>query len=84
MDYVPPDTSVIVDGRFTSFLSRKRDVRVILPEAMIAEVEHQANEGGRAIGLAALEELKALRKMADEGGKIYLEIQGGAGQPGRR
>ncbi|GGM71906.1 ATPase [Thermogymnomonas acidicola] len=74
MDYVP-DTSVIVDGRFTSFLSRKRDVRVILPEAMIAEVEHQANEG-RAIGLAALEELKALRKMADEG-KIYLEIQGG-------
>ena len=73
MDYVP-DTSVIIDGRFTSFLSRQSECRVILSEAMMSEVEHQANEG-KSIGFAALEELKKIRKMADDG-IIYVEIQG--------
>ncbi|AAT43746.1 PINc/VapC family ATPase [Picrophilus oshimae] len=73
MEYVP-DTSVIVDGRFTSFISDKAGSRVILAEAMLAEVEHQANEG-RSIGFAALEELKNLRKLADDG-IIYIDIYG--------
>lgn len=73
MDYVP-DTSVIIDGRFSAFISTKEDARVILAEAMLAEVEHQANEG-RSIGFAALDELKNLRKLAEEN-KIYIEVQG--------
>lgn len=73
MDYVP-DTSVIVDGRFTSFLSGKKGARVILAEAMIAEVENQANEG-RSIGYAAIQELKTLREMEKEG-KIYIDLYG--------
>ena len=37
------------------YIVKKKDARVILPEAMIAEIEHQANEG-RSIGFTALEE----------------------------
>ena len=73
MDYVP-DTSVIVSGKFREYIARKKDVRVILPEAMIAEIEHQANEG-RSIGFTALEELKKLRELSDAG-KIYIDIIG--------
>lgn len=73
MDYVP-DTSVIVDGRFNSFIKKKEGSKVILAEAMLAEVEHQANQG-RSIGFAALQELKILRKMADSS-SIYLEVYG--------
>lgn len=73
MDYVP-DTSVIIDGRFTSFLSKKKNARVILAEAMLAEVENQANEG-RSIGFAAIQELKALREM-EKAGKIYIDLYG--------
>lgn len=73
MDYVP-DTSVIVDGRFNSFIKKKEGSKVILAEAMLAEVEHQANQG-RSIGFAALQELKNLRKMADSSA-IYLEVYG--------
>ncbi|MHB8358582.1 MAG: PIN domain-containing protein [Thermoplasmataceae archaeon] len=73
MDYVP-DTSVIVDGRFSSFIKKKDGAKVILAEAMLAEVEHQANQG-RSIGFAALQELKNLRKMADSN-SIYLEVYG--------
>jgi len=73
VDYVP-DTSVIVDGRFSSFIKKKDGAKVILAEAMLAEVEHQANQG-RSIGFAALQELKNLRKMADSN-NIYLEVYG--------
>lgn len=73
MDCVP-DTSVIADGRFSAFLARRGNVHVILPEALIAEIEHQANEG-RSIGQAALRELKVLRDM-DSKGKINLDFYG--------
>ncbi len=73
MDYVP-DTSVIVDGRFTDFISKKEGANVILSEAMLSEVENQANEG-RSIGFAALEELKKLRQL-EKSGKISIETIG--------
>ena len=73
MDYVP-DTSVIVSGKFREYIVKKKDARVILPEAMIAEIEHQANEG-RSIGFTALEELKKLRELSNSG-KIYIDIMG--------
>ena len=73
MIYVP-DTSVIVDGRFTLFLEEEKNPTVILAEAMLAEIEHQANEG-RSLGFAGLEELKKLRTMADDG-LIDLDFYG--------
>ncbi|ASJ00156.1 PINc/VapC family ATPase [Thermococcus gorgonarius] len=70
-----PDTSVIVDGRLTQFLSTLGEkVKVVVPEAVVAEIEHQANEG-KAIGHVGLEELKKLRDMADRG-EILLEFYG--------
>lgn len=69
------DTSVIVDGRLTQYLETLGEkVKVVIPEAVVAEIEHQANEG-KAIGHVGLEELKKLRKMAD-GDKILLEFYG--------
>ena len=64
MDYIP-DTSVIVDGRFTRFMKTIKEGRIIFSEAMLAEVEHQANEN-RATGFAALDELKKIRKIAEK------------------
>ncbi|ASJ16778.1 ATPase [Thermococcus chitonophagus] len=75
MRVIVPDTSVIVDGRLTQYLKRvKEKVKVVVPEAVIAEIEHQANEG-KAIGHTGLEELKKLREMANKG-RILLEFYG--------
>jgi len=52
VDYIP-DTSVIVDGRFYDFIKTKTDSRIIFTEAMLSEVEHQANEG-KSIGFVPL------------------------------
>lgn len=73
MDYVP-DTSVIIDGRFTKFIVGQEEAKVILSEAMISEVEHQANDG-KSIGYAALAELKKLRDM-EKDGKLYIDVYG--------
>lgn len=69
-----PDTSVIVDGRFTNFIMQNIPSDVIISEALISEIEHQANEG-RSIGFAGLEELQKLRKMK-ETGEINLQFYG--------
>jgi ATPase len=73
MDYVP-DTSVIIDGRFSAFLAKHHGSHVILAEALVAEIEHQANEG-RSIGFAAIHQLKALRDLHDQE-KIFLDFYG--------
>ena len=73
MDYVP-DTSVIIDGRFSVFLAKHHGSHVILAEALVAEIEHQANEG-RSIGFAAIHQLKALRDLHDQE-KIFLDFYG--------
>ncbi|WP_297437144.1 PINc/VapC family ATPase [Thermococcus sp.] len=70
------DTSVIVDGRLTQFLSALgEEAKVVIPESVVAEIEHQANEG-KAIGHTGLEELKKLRDMAERG-ELTLEFYGG-------
>ena len=69
------DTSVIVDGRLTQYLEGINEkVKVVIPEAVVAEIEHQANEG-KAIGHTGLEELKKLRNLA-ENERILLEFYG--------
>ncbi|MEM0140712.1 MAG: PINc/VapC family ATPase [Thermoplasmatales archaeon] len=69
-----PDTSVIVDGRFSEFLKGRTPATVVISESVISEIEHQANEG-RSVGFAGLEEMKKLRMMCD-GGLINLEFHG--------
>ncbi|WP_323675010.1 PINc/VapC family ATPase [Halorubellus sp. PRR65] len=65
---VVPDTSVVVDGR----VSAKVDdgtydgATIMVPEAVVAELEAQAN-AGHDTGWAGLEELQRLAERADDG-----------------
>jgi ATPase len=71
-----PDTSVIIDGRLSSRIKSGEfgGVEVLIPEAVVSELEAQANKG-REIGLKGLEELLELRKLADRG-EIQLQFSG--------
>lgn len=62
-----PDTSVIIDGRITSLIKKGEypDAEIIIPEAVVAELESQANQG-REIGFSGLAELQQLCRMATE------------------
>jgi ATPase len=71
-----PDTSVVIDGRITQLIhsGEYKGATIIIPEAVIAELEAQANQG-REIGFSGLTELQALCKMAEEG-SIELTFTG--------
>ncbi|MEE8168431.1 MAG: PINc/VapC family ATPase [Candidatus Hydrothermarchaeales archaeon] len=73
---IVPDTSVLIDGRITRLVRGKkyRGSRVLIPEAVVAELENQANKG-RESGFKGLDELEQLRKYADKG-LISLEYVG--------
>jgi ATPase len=62
-----PDTSVLIDGRITSMIKagEYKGATIIVPEAVIAELEAQANNG-REIGFSGLNELQQLCRMAEE------------------
>jgi ATPase len=71
-----PDTSVVIDGRITSMIQKGEytGATIIIPEAVVAELESQANQG-REIGFSGLTELQALCRLADEG-TIKLDFVG--------
>ncbi len=73
---IVPDTSVIVDGRITKIVQDKefKGCEVIIPEAVISELENQANKG-RETGFNGLGELKNLQTLYTEG-KIGLKYVG--------
>jgi ATPase len=73
---IVPDTSVIVDGRITRIVQEEdyKGCEVIVPEAVVSELENQANKG-RDSGYNGLEELKNLQKLHGEG-KIHLSYVG--------
>ena len=68
---VLPDTSVIIDGRFRRFLSEKKIDTILLDEAVIAEIEHQAGIG-KTSGESGLEELKKIKELSR---KKNIEIE---------
>lgn len=71
-----PDTSVVIDGRVSAKIKagELQGRRIVVPEAVVAELEAQANHG-REIGLRGLEELRKLSELAKMG-KIELEYVG--------
>lgn len=73
---IVPDTSVIVDGRITKLVMGKdyHGCEVIVPKAVISELENQANKG-RETGFNGLGELKQLQKFCTEG-KLKLSYVG--------
>jgi ATPase len=71
-----PDTSVVIDGRISAKIRSGELLgrRIVIPEAVVAELEAQANHG-RDIGIKGLEELRRLSELA-KAGKIELEYVG--------
>ena len=70
---VVPDTSVVIDGRVSEMIDAGEfaGATVCVPEAVVAELEHQANEGHDP-GWDGLAELKRLTELADAG---TIELQ---------
>ncbi|MEM3399948.1 MAG: PINc/VapC family ATPase [Candidatus Micrarchaeia archaeon] len=70
------DTSVIIDGRITELVKNGelRGAKVIVPYAVIAELEHQANMN-KEIGFTGIDEINTLLEMAERG-EITLEYGG--------
>jgi ATPase len=70
------DTSVIVDGRITQEVrdGQFQGATFIIPEAVLAELESQA-ENGQEMGFAGLNELKTLQSLSWEG-QIELLFKG--------
>ena len=71
-----PDTSVVIDGRITTLIDtgEYNGAQIIIPEAVVAELEAQANQG-REIGFSGLTELQELCKLAEKG-IITIEFVG--------
>ena len=80
-EIIVPDTSIIIER----WLSRKirenklKDIKIVIPGAVVAEIEYQANTG-KTVGYAGLEELKTLRELAEQK-KIELEFLGDRPRP---
>ncbi|MBS3107653.1 Flp pilus assembly complex ATPase component TadA [Candidatus Woesearchaeota archaeon] len=66
------DTSIAIEGMISSLI--KENSEVLIPNAVIAELEHQANQN-KEIGFIGLEEIKKLQKLAKEE-KIQLRFIG--------
>ena len=73
---IVPDTSVIIDGRVSERVDAGEfaDATVAIPEAVVGELESQANDG-RETGWEGLEELQRLIDL-DEAGEIVVEYVG--------
>jgi len=75
-DKLVPDTSVIIEGLLSEKIIKKEiePSTIIIHEAIIAELEHQANSN-REIGFVGLAELKKIKKLCSEK-EIALEFSG--------
>ena len=80
-DIIVADTSAVIDGALSKSINAGRyslisnDVLVvIIPEAVLAELENQA-DGKKETGITGFDELLILRRM-DESGDIQLKFEG--------
>ncbi|MEM1514009.1 MAG: PINc/VapC family ATPase [Candidatus Thermoplasmatota archaeon] len=73
---IVPDTSIIIDGRLSEWIKSGKieKVDIIIPNAVLKELEKQANDG-LEIGISGLNEIVELQKLSKEG-KIYLHFHG--------
>ena len=73
---IVPDTSVLVDGRLTARIQEGglQGIRILIPNAAIAELEFQANSG-RESGFAGLDEVVKIQELK-EGAGIDVEFVG--------
>ena len=71
-----PDTSVLIEGLVSEKIEKKelKVDAVIIHEAVLAELEHQANQN-KAIGFLGLDEIKKLRELSKDSFSIEFEGQ---------
>jgi ATPase len=76
-----PDTSAVVDGRVSERIesAAASDLTVSVPEAVVGELESQANDG-RDTGWDGLSELQRLAALADDG-SVTVEFVGRRTKP---
>jgi len=74
-----PDTSVIIEGLISTKIKKKELIvkSIIIHEAVVSELEHQANEN-KAIGFLGLDEIKRLRGLSEE---FELKFEGQRPRP---
>jgi len=67
IERIVPDTSVIIEGLLSEKVRNNhlKSNEIIIHEAVIAELEHQANLG-KAIGFLGLDEIKRIKKLSIE------------------
>ncbi|MFP4116272.1 MAG: PINc/VapC family ATPase [Candidatus Aenigmatarchaeota archaeon] len=65
---IVPDTSILIDRRLSEMVEdgELESAEVIVPEAVVDELQAQANRG-QETGLEGLNEIKKLRKLGEEG-----------------
>jgi len=73
---IVPDTSAIIEGNVIKIIKEKGldYPQIIIPEAVVAELEHQANNH-RPTGVKGLEEIKKLQELA-ELGEVAIKLTG--------
>ncbi len=60
------DTSIVIERKVTEMIKKKEiEGRIIIPYAVLAELEHQANTN-QTEGFIGLEEIKELRELAEQ------------------
>lgn len=62
-----PDTSILIDHKLSELIKEGEleNVEIIIPEAVVDELQAQANDG-REIGFEGLEEIKKLRELSED------------------
>ena len=67
IERIVPDTSVIIEGLLSDKI-RNNEIKakeIIMHEAVLAELEHQANLN-KAIGFLGLDEIRRIRKLSED------------------
>jgi len=67
IEKIVPDTSVIIEGLLSEKIRQNqlKSNEIIIHEAVIAELEHQANLG-KAIGFLGLDEIKRIKRLSTD------------------
>ncbi len=76
MRCIIPDTSAVIIGAISDIVEKENldYPEIIVPEAVVCELEHQANSN-RPEGLKGLKELQKLQRMQDEG-QLAISFKG--------
>lgn len=76
MEKVVPDTSILIDGKFSEMLERGElgECVIVIPVAVIDELQAQASKK-RDVGFKGLEEVKRVRELAEQKG-LKVEFSG--------